>query len=231
MAIADAMRQGWRRMPDRIAVTLLAQTQPGVYTQTSVSNCWRRGRGVREMENSGGVYSFQASDWWMPKAFQTTQPLPGWIIRLTAPTNTVSPYYGLGGDYIIMPDGVKEAGALGAWQCSTGYPFLQGGLTDTISIYEPIMLPGSGARNEETGRVNIAIGLSCKIQNDPPNAAEIALGKFQIPNSAKCFLSSQVDVQPHYRIVDQNGQTYSIDSTDKTDMLGTLQSLSLMVLL
>jgi hypothetical protein len=234
MAVADVMRLGWKYMPDRATITYRRQTAPGVYSSETVRDCWRRSSGIRgefvgvsEAENSAGVYRSQNCEWYIPRARRSTQPVPGDIIRFAAVSNTASPYYGLEGDYIILPTGVDEHGALGAWRCVTGFPFLASGLTDTITIYRPTLVPGGGGRAEEYGRTAVASGISAKIQNEPPNTATDVLGKRQIPTSSVVYLSSQVDVQPHDYLIDQNGLQWSILEERHTAMLGLLQSLSI----
>lgn len=228
MGIADAMRGAFALMPDRVSVSFRNQTTPGVYTATTVNNCWRRGRMLKEAQASGGIYVAQVSDWFIPKSMYPTQPAPGDVIRFTAPTNPPSPHYGLGGDYIIIGEGVSEKGAMGAWRCTTAIPFLQSGLMDTASIYRPSFAAGDGGRNVETGRVAVAVGVSCKIQPTTPNQAEESFGVMQIVESATCFLSAAVDVEGRDIFVDDaTGEEWTVKSEQSTRLLGVLMAIGL----
>lgn len=228
MSVATAMRAAWRLMPDRTTITFREQTSPGVYSTETVRNCWRRSRRLVEADNSGGVYRFQQDDWFIPKEMRPRQPGPSDIVRLASVTSMRSPYYGLDGDYIIIAGGVGEVGALGCWQCTTTIPFLKSGLTDTVTIYRPTFAAGDGARNVEVGRIVVVSGVSCKIQPTPPNAAVEVFGKLQIPNNARCFFSTQFDVQGHdYLVDDVTGEQWSIVSEEFTAMLGVLMAIDI----
>lgn len=225
MGIAATMRLGWKRMPDRVAGYFCDQTSPGVYAAQGVSDCWRRSRGVIEGENSGGVYCFQRAAWFIPKAKLPEQPTPGDLFRLPAPDNQSSPYYGLDGDYIVLPGGVREVGSLGAWELDTAIPFLQDGLTTLASIYRPTMTIGDGGRINRTGQIALYTSVSVRIQQGSTLTAYDVMERLQIPNTATVFLSSAVDVQAHDYLVDNSGDKWSIMAVNKTDMLGVLQSL------
>ena len=221
-------------MPDRVSVTFRNQTTPGVYTSQTVYNCWRRGRGLTEADNSAGVYVFQAADWFIPKAMYATQPSPGDVIRAASTTNTLSPYYGLNGDYIISLGGVTEVGALGAWKCATVIPFLQSGLTETVNFYRPNVVVGAGGRVENSGSPTVlAANISVKIQPQDTGVDEL-YGKLQSPTLGKVFLplaNNSLQLQAHDYLTDASGNIWTVVSNNRINVLGVLESIDVQLTL
>lgn len=229
MAIADLMRRGWHMMPDRVTVVFLNQVSPGVYTTANVHNCWRRGRGLAEAENSQGVYVMLSADWYIPKESHPGQPTPGDVIRFAAGSS--APHAAMSGDYIIIPDGVTEVGAMGAWKCATAMWSLQGGLTDTVTIYRPSVAIGPGGRAIHSGAPAVlSAAAPAKIQVvdtfalTPITASELA-GKLVIPNPARVYLTTSVRVQPHDYMVDQHGLRWTVRNEYFVNLLGALQAI------
>lgn len=227
MGVADAMRLGWRTMPDRVAVTLRVQQTPGLYADIAAPNCWRRGNGLAEGESSAGVYCFQRATWFVPKSARIPQPKPGDLIRLNSIDYAASPHYGLHGDYVILPGGVAEVGAMGAWSCDTAIPFLQGGLTDTVSIWRPNQVGGDGGRSTEVGREAVAEGISAKIQPDTPLGMDESFAQMARPLAARCFLASAVEIRPHDYLEDQNGNRWTVTQQEFSEILGVLMAVGL----
>lgn len=227
MGVADAMRLGWRVMPDRVSVTLRSQQSPGLYADVPAPSCWRRGNGLVEGESSAGVYCFQRATWFVPKLSRVPQPKPGDLIRLSRIDNAASPHHGLHGDYIVLPGGVSEVGSLGAWSCDTAIPFLQDGLTDTVTVWQPHQVSGDGARPTELGREVLAEGVAAKIMPDSPLTMDETFGQMARPLAAKCYLATAVNIRPHSYVEDQHGRTWTVTQQEFTEILGVLMAVGL----
>jgi hypothetical protein len=210
----------WTRMPGRVSVTFKNQTSPGTYATETLTDCWKRLTGLAEADVSLGVYCSELVDWFVPKAKLAASPTPGDVIE-----------YG-GNSYVVMPDGVTEAGAQGAWRVATGRFFLQSGLTDTITIWRP--QPGKDSFGRQTRGTPTAVlsDAPAKIQDvntfgTVPLTAADTLGKFQNPQIFRCYFSGVIRVQPHDWVEDQDGVKYSIRGDFNVEKLGELMSLML----
>lgn len=211
----------WRQMPDRVAITYREQTTPGVYTSSTVYDCWWRPQGQSEGGPSQGVYTRAYRDWYMPLERRSTPPEIGDVI--VSPVSGIDP---VSSSWTVLS--VTQAGALGAWQCGTVCLALQAGLRQTCSVERPTNAQDSAYRASLATYTSVASGVSCRLQPQDGNANDVA-GRVTIPRRYTLYLGQRVEVRAK-DVVIVSGVRYTVVASLTPDQLTDLQTCDLELL-
>ena len=196
-------------------VTFYRQTSGSTYDSGTALNVQWRPQRTHEAEPSSGAYQLEEVNIRVLKAQLSVTPQVGDTVNNG--TNT----------YVIGANGVREVGALGAWECSLARPFLKDVVDTTISIYRPQPTQDSSYRLRRGTETTVATGIPAYLQlQDPTSVEEDMYGKMAQAQAYSCYISQTISgLQPHDRIVDAAGVSYSYEGTVNLNRIGVFQHL------
>lgn len=194
-------------------VTFYRQTSGTTYDAGTALNVQWRPQRIHEGEPTSGAYQIEEVNIRVIKTQLPVAPQVGDTVSTGSNT------------YVIGPNGVREVGALGAWECSLARPFLKDVVDTTISIYRPQPTQDSSYRLKRGTEVAIATAIPAYLQMQDPTAVEEDMyGKMAQAQSYSCYISQTLSgLQPHDRIVDAAGASYSYEGTVNLNRIGVFQ--------
>ena len=204
---------------DLKAVSFLRQASPSTYdTAVSLNVQWRP-RGRTEADISKGGYQVENVTARIRKTQLATAPTAGDVIQ----------YNGL--SYVIGSDGTREVGALGAWEVNLMRPYFKDAIDTTISVYRAQPSKDSSYRITKGTETLVYSNIPAYIQASDTfgvvavGVSEGIFGKLAQPLLFTIYISSTIQgAQPHDRIVDAGGTSYSFHADSKVNQLGIFQS-------
>jgi hypothetical protein len=204
MVDAAELRAMWSDlMPDRVAVTVRAQTSLGSYgtgTATGADCWWRSQGGTQDAAVSDGVYTKSARRWYVPKSSYAGPPAVGDL--LVAPASSID----TAATWTILA--VDHAGAQGLWALDCISLQLAAGLRSTIDFASPDNTQDSAGRPRPT-YATYATAVPARVQPQGMDPTEV----FDAIHSQRryvAFLGYFVDARAKHRCTDAGGNVYTV---------------------
>lgn len=203
----------WRLMPNRQRVTLLQQTQPGVFAPHSVSDAWYRDGIHQERAPTGGVYTMQSTDWFFAKELIDVAPKAGDRIQSTTAGVTTED------TVLTRQDALNQTvWKLGCLSLEVVYQ-----LSTTVDI-ETYLLGRDASLGVTRTPTPLALGVKARVQPISEQAARergLEYSETQVEITL-ATLPPKFDVLEG-RVTDRTtGKVYAIVSTRSPELIGEL---------
>ncbi|HXD88527.1 MAG TPA: hypothetical protein VN641_18705 [Urbifossiella sp.] len=220
---ASRLRNLWSIMPDRATLGYQVQPSLGVYAAAvPVNDCWWRPAQTDELLPSFGVAVRSLRTWFIPKTKTTIVPAIGDLI-----TNAVTAI-----DPVVYPwvvTGLQDVGALGTWRLDSISLSLQANLRGSLTFSRPDDAVDSSYRPFPI-YTEYATAIPSRVQPEDGSAVEV-FDRITLPSKFTAVLGVRVAVRAKDRAVDDNGNTYTILSSEMPERLDEMQRLALEVIL